>query len=191
MRELRRLLADAPLEAVAPADLGLALDVAETGATYAENAALKARAFAEASGLPALADDSGIEVDALGGGPGPRSARYGGPGPRSARYGGPGLDDAGRAALMLRELAGVPDGQRGARYRAVVAIARPDGRLDSFDGVWEGSIGREPRGAGGFGYDPIFRLPDGRSAAELSAAEKDALSHRGQAVRAALEALRG
>ena len=181
MRELRRLLAGAPVEAVAPADLGLTLDVDETGATYAENAALKARAFAAASGLPALADDSGIEVDALGGGPGPRSARYG----------GPGLDDAGRAALMLRELAGVPDGQRGARYRAVVAIARPDGRLDSFDGVWEGSIGREPRGSGGFGYDPIFRLPDGRAAAELSAAEKDALSHRGQAVRAALEALRG
>lgn len=179
MRELRRLLAAAPFATVTPADLGIALDVAETGATYAQNAALKARAFAGASGLPALADDSGIEVDALGGGPGPRSARYG----------GPGLDDAGRAALMLRELAGVPDGQRGARYRAVVAIARPDGRLDSYEGVWEGSIGHEPRGAGGFGYDPIFRTPDGRSAADLSPAEKDALSHRGQAVRAALEAL--
>ena len=181
MRELRRLLAAAPFATVAPADLGLALDVDETGATYAGNAALKARAFAAASGLPALADDSGIEVDALGGGPGPRSARYG----------GPGLDDAGRTALMLRELAAVPDGRRGARYRAVVAIARPDGRLDAFEGVWEGSIGLEARGAGGFGYDPIFRLPDGRAAAELSAAEKDALSHRGQAVRAALEALGG
>ncbi len=180
VREMRRLLAGEPFEVATPADLGIALDVVEDGEGYAENAALKARAFAEAGRRLALADDSGIEVDALGGGPGPRSARYG----------GPGLDDAGRTALMLRELAAIPDGERGARYRAVVALAWPDGRLERFEGTWEGAIGRETRGANGFGYDPIFRTPDGRSAAELSAAEKDAVSHRGQAVRAAIRWLR-
>ncbi len=127
----------------------------------------------------ALADDSGIEVDALGG-----------PGPRSARYGGSGLDDAGRTQLMLREMREVPDGERGARYRAVVAIAWLEGWVECFEGTWEGSIGRETRGENGFGYDPIFRTPDGRSAAELHAKEKDAVSHRGQAVRAASRWLR-
>ena len=180
VREMRRLLAGEPFEVATPADLGIALDVVEDGEGYADNAALKAHAFAGAGQCLALADDSGIEVDALGGGPGPRSARYG----------GPGLDDAGRTALMLRELAAVPDGERGARYRAVVALAWPGGRLERFEGTWEGTIGREPRGANGFGYDPIFRTPDGRSAADLTAAEKDAVSHRGQAVRAAVRWLR-
>ena len=183
VRELRRMLADAApgVALLTPADLGIALDVEEDGDGYAENATLKARAFAQAGGCPALADDSGIEVDALGGGPGPRSARYG----------GPGLDDAGRARLMLREMQGVPAGERGARYRAVVAIAWPEGRIERFEGSWEGAIGHKPRGEGGFGYDPIFRTADGRSAADLSAAEKDAVSHRGQAVRAAAWLLRG
>ena len=180
VREMRRLLADEPFEVVTPADLGISLDVVEDGDGYAENAALKAHAFAEAGQCLALADDSGIEVDALGGAPGPLSARYG----------GPGLDDAGRTDLMLRELRGVPDGQRAARYRAVVAVAWPDGRIERFEGTWEGSIGREPRGENGFGYDPIFRTPEGRSAADLSAEEKDAVSHRGQAVRAAVRWLR-
>ena len=176
---MRRLLAGEPFEVVTPADLGIALDVVEDGEGYAENAALKARAFAEAGQCLALADDSGIEVDALGG-----------PGPRSARYGGSGLDDTGRTQLMLREMREVPDGERGARYRAVVAIAWPEGRVECFEGTWEGSIVHEPRGENGFGYDPIFRTPEGRSAAELSAEEKDAVSHRGQAVRAAARWLR-
>ncbi len=176
---MRRLLAGEPFGVVTAADLGIALDVVEDGEGYAENAALKARAFAEAGQCLALADDSGIEVDALGG-----------PGPRSARYGSSGLDDAGRTQLMLREMREVPDGERGARYRAVVAIAWPEGRVECFEGTWEGSIGHEPRGENGFGYDPIFRTPEGRSAAELSAEEKDAVSHRGQAVRAAARWLR-
>ena len=179
VREMRRLLAGEPFEVVTPAELGIALEVVEDGEGYAENATLKARAFAEAGQCLALADDSGIEVDALGG-----------PGPRSARYGGPSLDDAGRTQLMLRELQDIPHGARGARYRAVVAIAWPDGRVEQFEGTWEGSIGRELRGENGFGYDPIFRTLDGRSAAELSAEEKDAVSHRGQAVRAAARWLR-
>ena len=181
VREMRRLLAGEPFEVVTPADLGIALDVVEDGDGYAENATLKARAFAEAGQCLAMADDSGLEVDALGGAPGPLSARYG----------GPGLDDAGRTDLMLRELRHVPDGERGARYQAVVVVAWPDGRLERFEGTWEGSIGREPRGENGFGYDPIFRTPEGRSAADLSAEEKDAVSHRGQAVRAAARWLRG
>ena len=180
VREMRRLLADEPFEVVTPADLGIALDVVEDGDGYAENATLKARAFAEAGQCLALADDSGIEVDALDGGPGPFSARYG----------GPGLDDEGRTDLMLRELRDVPDGEREARYQAVVAIAWPDGRIERFEGTWEGSIGDEPLGENGFGYDPIFRTPEGRSAADLSAKEKDAVSHRGQAVRAAAAWLR-
>ncbi len=179
VREMRRLLAGEPFEVVTPADLGISLDVVEDGEGYADNAILKVRAFAEAGQCLALADDSGIEVDALGG-----------PGPRSARYGGPGLDDAGRTQLMLRNLADVPDGERGARYRAVVALGWPEGRTELFEGTWEGSIGRETRGANGFGYDPIFRTPEGRSAAELTAEEKDAVSHRGQAVRAAARWLR-
>lgn len=180
VREMRRLLAGEPFEVVTPADLGIELDVVEDGDGYAENATLKARAFAEAGRCLALADDSGIEVDALGGRPGPLSARFG----------GPGLDDAGRTQLMLQELRNVPDGERGARYRAVVAVAWAEGRVERFEGTWEGSIGREPRGENGFGYDPIFRTGDGRSGAELSAAEKDAVSHRGQAVRAAAAWLR-
>lgn len=181
VREFRRLLHDASVEVVTPADLGLSLDVAEDGASYAANAALKARAFAEAGGCLALADDSGIEVDALDGRPG----MY------SARYGGPGLDDADRTNLLLRELEGVPDGRRGARYRAVVAVAAPGGEVHTFEGVFEGAIGRAWRGQRGFGYDPVFVVEDGRTAAELSDDEKDAVSHRGKAVRAAAAYLRG
>ena len=180
VREMRRLLASEPFDVVTPADLGISLDVVEDGDGYAENATLKAHAFAEAGQCIALADDSGIEVDALGGGPGPLSARYG----------GPGLDDAGRTDLMLREMRDVPDDERGARYRAIVAVAWPDGRIERFQGTWEGSLGHETRGANGFGYDPIFRTPEGRSAADLTAEEKDAVSHRGQAVRAAARWLR-
>ncbi|MBH77579.1 MAG: non-canonical purine NTP pyrophosphatase [Dehalococcoidia bacterium] len=176
---MRRLLIDEPFEVVTPLELGFSLDVVEDGAGYSENATLKALAFAKTGNCLALADDSGIEVDALGG-----------PGPRSARYGDPSLDDEGRTQLMLRELARVPDGERGARYRAVVAVAWPDERIELFEATWEGTIGRKMQGTNGFGYDPIFRTVDGRSAAELSSKEKDAVSHRGQAVRAATRWLR-
>lgn len=176
VREFRRLLAGAPFVVETPAEAGIALEVAETGSSYAENAALKARAFASASGRLALADDSGIEVDALDGAPG----MY------SARFGGDGLDDAGRTALLLEKLAGVPMERRGARYRAVVAVADPDGSVELFEGVQEGRIGFAPRGERGFGYDPVFITEDGRVQAEIDDAEKDRISHRGQAVRAAL-----
>lgn len=176
VREFRRLLAEAPFVVETPAEAGIALDVAETGSSYAENAALKARAFASAAGRLALADDSGIEVDALDGAPG----MY------SARFGGDGLDDRGRTALLLDRLAGVPMERRGARYRAVVAVADPDGSVELFEGVQEGRIGFAPRGERGFGYDPVFITEDGRVQAEIDDAEKDRISHRGQAVRAAL-----
>jgi XTP/dITP diphosphohydrolase len=179
VRELQRLLAGTA-EVVSPVDLGLALDVDEDGDTYEANAVKKARAYAAASGCLALADDSGIEVDALDGRPGVRSARYG----------GDGLDDEGRNSLLLKELAGVPDDKRTARYQAVVALAWPDGRTEVFRGAFEGSIGHERRGRRGFGYDPLFVTGDGRTAAELSDSEKDAVSHRAQAVRAAAAFLR-
>lgn len=175
VREFRRLLAGSSFEVVTPAEAGISLDVEETGATYRENALLKARAFCEAGNCLALADDSGIEVDALDGGPG----MY------SARFGGPGLDDPGRTALLLEKLAGVPIERRGARYRAIVAIAWPGGEPRCFEGVQEGSIGFEPRGTRGFGYDPVFLVDGARMQAEISDEEKDVVSHRGQAVRAA------
>lgn len=176
VREFRRLLAGSPFEVLTPAEAGIALDVEETGSTYAENAMLKARAFADAGGCLALADDSGIEVDAL----------EGGPGMYSARFGGPGLDDKGRTALLLEKLSGVPDERRAARYRAIVAVAWPGGEAQTFEGVQEGCIGVAPRGEGGFGYDPVFITTDGRIQAEIADEEKDVISHRGQAVRAAL-----
>lgn len=180
--ELRRLLVDTGYEVLTPAELGITFEVEESGASYRENAAAKARAAALAGGCLALADDSGLEVDAIGGRPGPYSARYG----------GEGLDDAGRVQTLLRELEGVPDGRRSARFRAVVVIAAPDGSiLQSFEGIVEGSITREPRGTAGFGYDPVFLVRGlGKTMAELTADEKDAISHRGQAVRAAASWLR-
>lgn len=184
LREFRRLLDGCGFELVSPDDIGLSIEVEEHGLTYAENAATKARAYAEASGLPALADDSGIEVDALDGRPGIHSARYG----------GNGLTDEGRTALLLRELEGVPDERRIARYQAVVAVAFPSMNGEQpalFCGTQEGRIAREPRGTRGFGYDPVFLVGDGRTQAELDDHEKDAISHRGQAMRAAAAWLRG
>ena len=178
--EFRRLLSAAPFELVTPADLGLALDVTEDGDTFRANASLKAHAFAAASGLPSLADDSGIEVDALDGRPGLLSARYG----------GPGLDDDGRLHLLLREVASVHEAERTCRYRAVLVLADPSGGERMAEGVCEGRVAREPAGANGFGYDPVFIVPEyGRAMAELTPAEKDAISHRGRAVRALLLAL--
>ena len=160
---------------VTPADLGLApVDIVETGRSYLENAVTKAVRHAEASGLPALGDDSGLEVDALEGRPGVLSARYGGSRAPGA---------AERNALLLDELRGVPPGRRGARFRAVVALALPGGRMWVREGAVEGRIAEAPRGAAGFGYDPLFELPDGRTMAELGE-EKHDFSHRARAVRA-------
>lgn len=180
--ELRRLLGGIGYEIVTPGELGIPFTVEETAESYRENAVAKARAAARAGGCLALADDSGLEVDALGGRPGVHSARYG----------GDGLDDRARVELLLRELEGVPDALRTARFRAVVVIAGPaDEVLQVFEGVAEGSIAREPRGTGGFGYDPVFLVRGlGKTMAELTPEEKDAVSHRGQAVRAAAAWLR-
>jgi XTP/dITP diphosphohydrolase len=149
-------------------------DVVESGASFAENATLKAVATAQASGLPAVADDSGLEVDALGGMPGVLSARWS----------GAAADDASNLRLVLEQLADVPDERRGAAFVCVAALAAPDGAVRTVEGRVAGRLLREPRGDGGFGYDPIF-VPTGheRTTAEMTAAEKDALSHRGQAFR--------
>jgi XTP/dITP diphosphohydrolase len=183
VREFRRLLRDCGFAVRTPAELGFALEVEETGARYTENALLKARAFADAAGMLALADDSGIEVDALGGRPG----LY------SARYGEPGMDDAARTAFLLHELRDTQAATRTARYRAIVVLAWPTGVSRdpaTFEGVQEGIIADSPRGAGGFGYDPVFLVDGVRTQAEISDDEKDRISHRGQAVRAACETLR-
>lgn len=177
LEELHALLLPAGWTPVHPAGLGLALEVAETGTTYAENAALKATAFARAAQLIALADDSGLEVDALDGRPGIYSARYG----------GAGTPPAEQIRLLLGELDGVAEPRRTARFRSVVVIATPDGQRWQAEGVVEGRIARDPHGANGFGYDPIFLLPElGRTMAELSDTEKNAISHRARAIRGAL-----
>jgi XTP/dITP diphosphohydrolase len=151
--------------------------VAETGDTYRANAALKAHAVARRFGRPALGDDSGLEVDVLDGRPGLHSAHY-----RSA-------DAAENVRAVLLETLAVPWSARTCRMRAVVVLAWPDGREEWAEGVVEGHLGTVPRGIHGFGYDPIFVLPDGRTMAELSPAEKDGVSHRGRALRALMEKL--
>jgi len=173
-RELATLVASAGYATRTLADAGIRGAYEETGATYEDNGGGKARHYARASGLITIADDSGIEVDAL----------RGEPGVHSARYGGAGLDDAGRTRRLLEALAGVPDERRAARYVAVAVIARPDGVSRSFRGICEGRIARAPRGAGGFGYDPIFFYPPyGRTLAEVSEPDKIAVAHRGIAFR--------
>jgi XTP/dITP diphosphohydrolase len=178
-REFRRLLAPLGAPVVTPDELGMVLDVEEPHSSYAENAIGKALAFAGASGLPSLADDSGIEVAALEWGPGVRSARWAG--------------EKGREAdRLLEALAGVTD--RRARMVCVLALAIPGeegSSVETFTGVMEGAVAPERRGAGGFGYDPVF-VVDGRdmTTAELSEEEKDRLSHRGRAVAAAMPRLR-
>jgi XTP/dITP diphosphohydrolase len=179
--ELAELLAEHGLRLASLADLaGIALP--EEGDDYAENAAAKAIAVARASGLPALGDDSGIEVAALGGAPGPRSARYG----------GAGLDDAGRAALLIASLDATGAADRGARFVCVAALARPDGHVTRAFGECRGRILGAPRGSGGFGYDPVFQ-PEGHavSMAELPAAVKNRISHRARALAALAPALAG
>jgi XTP/dITP diphosphohydrolase len=205
LRELRRLVGGLPIDVVSPEDLGRALpDVEEDGATFQANAEKKASAWARWSGLHALADDSGLCVDALGGAPGVHSARWSelDPAPEPAspvcELAGAAAAElgpvAGRAARdernndkLLASLAGHPPALRGAEYVAVLSIARPDGGIEaSVAGRCRGRIATERRGSNGFGYDPLFMpdAQDGRTMAELAAEEKDALSHRGDAFRA-------
>ena len=170
-REFRRLLAHLPAEVVIPDDLGLALEVDEPYDTYAENATAKADAYARASNLLTIADDSGIEAAALDWGPGVQSARWG----------------SGNNAERLLEAVGDADDRR-ARMVCALAVAlpaMPDPRIEVFRGTVEGSVARKRRGSGGFGYDPIFLLPRGVTTAELPERDKDRVSHRGRAVAAA------
>jgi XTP/dITP diphosphohydrolase len=182
MREIQAILreADLNLELVTPFDLGLELEVEEDGQTYAENAAKKALAFSGASGLTALADDSGLEVDALGGRPGLHSNRFG-PQPST---------DASRRAYLLQNLNGIPPPWT-ARFRATVAIASPGRGVRMVEAVCPGEIVPEERGEGGFGYDPVFRVEGlEKTLAELDMEEKNRLSHRGRAVRKAIPVLK-
>ena len=178
--ELRELLSDVPCTLLSLSDVGIELDVEETGETLEENAALKATTYARLAGLPTLADDSGLEVDALGGAPGVHSARYA----------GPDATDADRIAKLIDNLAVHPQPWT-ARFRCVIAIANPDGSIERHGGACEGVIISKPRGDNGFGYDPVFyMLEHSRTMAELSDAEKNHVSHRGIAARKAAEALR-
>ncbi|MGH3300614.1 MAG: RdgB/HAM1 family non-canonical purine NTP pyrophosphatase [Streptosporangiaceae bacterium] len=176
LAELARILADdhADVALASRAEFPGAPEVAETGATFAENALLKARAIAAFTGLPAVADDSGLCVDALGGMPGVLSARW------SGRHG----DDEANLRLVLAQLADVPDERRGARFVCAAALALPGGGEHVTEGVVSGRLIREPRGQHGFGYDPIF-VPDGCdiTTAEMAPADKDKISHRGRALR--------
>jgi XTP/dITP diphosphohydrolase len=178
-REMAVLLAGIPFRIVNLSDFPGVTLPAEGETSYAENALGKARAVASDTGELALADDSGIEVDALGGGPGVLSARYG----------GPGLTDPERCEAMLREMASVPREKRAARFRCLIAIVCPRrGRETTVEGVVEGVLLESPRGTGGFGYDPLFFYPPlGRGFAELSAEEKNRVSHRAQACQRARE----
>jgi XTP/dITP diphosphohydrolase len=182
LAEFRRLLDALNAEVVSPEELGVRMDVPEPHATYAENAAAKAVAACRASGEITMADDSGIEVAALGWGPGVHSARFASP------------DGPSGAELLLDRLAGIAD--RRARMVCWLALAAPDTpngrrpRVELFEGIVSGRVAEQPRGTGGFGYDPIFELADGRTTAELPDAAKDAHSHRGRAVAAAMPRLR-
>ena len=178
LREVRALLAD--LCEVLGLDAFPEVELPEEGDGYRENAIAKARTAARATGLPALGDDSGLEVAALDGAPGPRSARYG----------GAGLDSRERNARLLSALAEAPPARREARFYCVAAIAQPDGGVETADGECCGRILAEPHGAGGFGYDPIFQLEgQDRTMAELDPEEKNRLSHRGRAFRRLAPAL--
>lgn len=177
--EFQALLADCGWELVTPDELGLRLEVHETGETYLENARLKARAFAETSGLASLADDSGLEVDALDGEPGPLHHVLG----------WDGRNNNERIGLLLERLDGV--GGRAARFKAVIVVALPDGGEIVGEGACEGEITQSPGGASGFGYDPVFFVPaKAKTMAQLTFEEKNQLSHRANAAAALLPALR-
>jgi len=182
VREYKHLLQDLPFELVSLAELGINTRVNEVGESLEENARLKATTLARESRLLVLADDSGLEVDALGGEPGRLSARYA----------GEGASDKDRINYLLARLKDVPGEKRSARFRCVIAIARPDGEVELCSGECHGFITLEPRGEEGFGYDPIFYLPElGKTMAELPLEVKNQVSHRGQAARQAIKLLRG
>ena len=172
LREMGEILKDFGIEVVSPRDLGITVDVEETGTTFAENAMLKAKAICKEANLPAIADDSGLCVDALDGAPGVYSARYG----------GEGLDDKGRYMLLLSSLRGAPT--RAAHFACAVACAFPNGDTLTAEGRCDGSIAYAPLGEGGFGYDPVFLLPGtGKTFGQLTQEEKSAVSHRGRALK--------
>ena len=173
VREYKSLLAGLDLDLVGLKDVGINVEVEENGSTYIENAELKARAYVAMRGLLTLADDSGLEVDALNGRPGIHSARYA-------------PDSTTRIQKMLAEMSNVPDDQRTARFQCAIVLAWPDGRTQAVTGTCEGLIAHEPRGANGFGFDPIFHLPDySATMAELSEDFKNTISHRAHAAQKA------
>ncbi len=181
VREYKKLLSDLPLEITYLDELGVEEEIEETGSTFEENARIKALGYARLTGMLTWADDSGLEVDALGGRPGVHSARYA----------GPGASDEDRYRKLLSEMEDVPDEARTARFRSVVAIATPEGKVWTTSGKCEGVIAREPKGHFGFGYDPIFHLPElGKRMAELTPEQKNQISHRGEASRKAKKLLK-
>ena len=178
MKETSAILAELGIQVVGPDELGIDVEVEETGTTFAENAMLKARAICAASGLPAIADDSGLCVDALNGGPGVYSARYG----------GEGLDDRGRTMLLLQNMRGQTT--RAAHFACAICCVFPSGDTLTAEGRCEGAIAFAPMGEGGFGYDPVFLVPEkAKTFSQLTAEEKNAISHRGKALRAFSEKL--
>ena len=182
-QEYQEILADLPVAVTYLADEGITLDPEEIGGTFEENAIIKAQAFAQASGLLTLADDSGLEVDVLDGEPGVYSARYGG----TAKD-----DHAGRNRLVLGKLVAnnVPWAERTARFRCVIALATPERLIGTVEGTVEGFIAYEPKGSNGFGYDPIFFVPEfNQTLAEVPSAQKHSISHRGRAGRAAAKVI--
>lgn len=181
VQEIRAILGSLPYELLTSADFPDIPEPEESGATLAENAIIKARTLLEATGYWALADDSGLEIDALGGAPGVISARFAGPGCT--------FDD--NNSKVLRLMKGIPEALRNARFRCVAALATDNGGIETFDGVTEGIITQHPTGQAGFGYDPIFYSPElGCSFAEATAQEKNRVSHRGRAFRLAAQRLR-
>ena len=171
LKEMGAILARFGVEVVSPRDLGITVDVEETGTTFAENAMLKAKAICAAAQLPAIADDSGLCVDALNGGPGVSSARYG----------GEGLDDRGRYMLLLNNMRGQTT--RAAHFACAIACAFPNGDTLTAEGRCDGTIAFAPMGEGGFGYDPVFFVPEkAKTFGQLTAEEKSAISHRGRAL---------
>ena len=180
--EISKITQQFNMELVLQSELGIDIDVEETGTTFEENSLLKAKAVMEATGLPALADDSGIAVDALNGKPGVYSARYGFD---------DSLDDWGRLLLLLKNTENVPDGQRQAQFVCVITMVTPDGKTIQARGEIHGELLREPRGENGFGYDPIFYYPPaGKSTAEMSPEDKNKVSHRANALKLFYEKLK-
>ena len=181
LQEISKITEQFGIELVLQSELGVDLDVEENGTTFEENSLIKAKAVMEATGLPALADDSGLAVDALNGEPGIYSARYGFD---------PTLDDPGRVQLLLRNMAQIPDENRQAKFVCVITMVTPEGKVIQARGEANGTILHAPAGAGGFGYDPVFYYPPlGMSFAELSAQQKNQVSHRAEALKLFYEKL--